>query len=139
MPTSQWPAVLPDALYALRLLLCTATNATPHERIFCFSRRSIMGTSLTTWLSHPGPALLKKHVRYCKMDPLVEEVELLETNPQYAYVRFPDGGQPTAMLPKGAISPPPVGDFGLPGGDGRPRERWAAERAKQSLELLQFA
>ncbi|KFD50088.1 hypothetical protein M513_09048 [Trichuris suis] len=98
MPTSQWRAVLPDALYALRSLLCTATNATPHERMFSFSRRSTMGTSLPTWLSHPGPALLKKHVRSSKMDPLVEEVELLEANPQYACVRLPDGRESTVSL-----------------------------------------
>ncbi|KFD58912.1 hypothetical protein M514_00075 [Trichuris suis] len=57
-----------------------------------------MGTSLPTWLSHPGPALLKKHVRSSKMDPLVEEVELLEANPQYAYVRLPDGRESTVSL-----------------------------------------
>ncbi|KFD45582.1 hypothetical protein M514_23162 [Trichuris suis] len=89
MPTSQWRDVLPDALYALRSVPCTATNATPHERMFSFSRQSTMGTSLPTWLSHPGPALMKKHVCSSKMDPLVE-VELVEANPQYAYVRFPD-------------------------------------------------
>ncbi|KFD63456.1 hypothetical protein M514_10596 [Trichuris suis] len=98
MPTSQWLAVLPDALYALRSLLCTLTNATPHERMFSFSRRSTMGTSLPAWLWHPGPALLKKHVRSSKMDPLVEEVELLETNLQYAYVRLPDGRESTVSL-----------------------------------------
>uniref|UniRef100_A0A5S6Q597 RNA-directed DNA polymerase n=1 Tax=Trichuris muris TaxID=70415 RepID=A0A5S6Q597_TRIMR len=98
LPVSQWRTVLPDALYALRSLLCTATNATPHERMFSFARRSTMGTSLPTWLSHPGPALLKKHVRSSKADPLVEEVELLEANPQYAYVRFPDGRESTVSL-----------------------------------------
>ncbi|KFD64016.1 hypothetical protein M514_08656 [Trichuris suis] len=66
--------------------------------MFSFSRRSTMGTSLPTWLSHPGPALLKKHVRSSKMDPLVEEVELLEANPQYAYVRYPDGRESTVSL-----------------------------------------
>ncbi|KFD47078.1 hypothetical protein M514_12066 [Trichuris suis] len=86
MPICQWHAVLPDAVYALRSLLRTAANATPHERMFSFSPRSTTGTSLLTWLSRPGPALLRKHVRSSKMDPLVEEAELLEANPQYAYV-----------------------------------------------------
>ena len=31
---TQWEAVLPDALHAIRSLLCTATNSTPHERFF---------------------------------------------------------------------------------------------------------
>jgi len=29
------------------------------------------------------------------MDPLVEEVDLIEGNPRYAYVSFPDGRQST--------------------------------------------
>ena len=35
-------SVLPDALHSIRSLLCTATNATPRERLFDFSRRSLM-------------------------------------------------------------------------------------------------
>ena len=31
-----WQLVLPDALYSVRSLLCTATNETPHERMFLF-------------------------------------------------------------------------------------------------------
>ncbi|KRY87907.1 Pro-Pol polyprotein [Trichinella pseudospiralis] len=72
-PTEQWPAVLPDALHAVRSLLCTSTNATPHERFLVFSRRSTSGRSIPAWL----------------LD--MEEVRLLEVNPTYAYVRFPDG------------------------------------------------
>ena len=34
--------------------------------------------------------LLKKHVRKSKYDPLKEEVELFEVNPQYAYIRYPN-------------------------------------------------
>jgi len=29
------------------------------------------------------------------MDPLVEEVDLIEANPRYAYISFPDGRQST--------------------------------------------
>ena len=36
-------AVLPNALYSIRSLLCTSTNETPHEQIFNFSRESTMG------------------------------------------------------------------------------------------------
>uniref|UniRef100_A0A5S6PYY5 Integrase catalytic domain-containing protein n=1 Tax=Trichuris muris TaxID=70415 RepID=A0A5S6PYY5_TRIMR len=42
-PLSQWRCVLPEALHAIRSLLCTAINATPHERMFNFSRRSATG------------------------------------------------------------------------------------------------
>ncbi|KRX75491.1 Retrovirus-related Pol polyprotein from transposon 17.6 [Trichinella sp. T6] len=91
LPTEQWPAVLPDALHAVRSLLCTLTNATPHERFLVFSRRSTSGRSIPACLLDSKCALLKKHVRNSKTDPLVEEVRLLEVNPTYAYVRFPDG------------------------------------------------
>ncbi|KRX34354.1 Retrovirus-related Pol polyprotein from transposon 17.6, partial [Trichinella murrelli] len=91
LPTEQWPAVLPDALHAVRSLLCTSTNATPHERFLVFSRRSTSGRSIPAWLLDSKSALLKKHVRNSKTDPLVEEVQLLEVNPTYAHVRFPDG------------------------------------------------
>uniref|UniRef100_A0A5S6QU65 RT_RNaseH domain-containing protein n=1 Tax=Trichuris muris TaxID=70415 RepID=A0A5S6QU65_TRIMR len=44
-----------------------------------------------------GSTLLKKHVRLSKADPLVE-VELLQANPMYAYVRFPDGRESTVSI-----------------------------------------
>jgi len=31
LPVTQWETVLPDALHSVRSLLCTSTNATPHE------------------------------------------------------------------------------------------------------------
>lgn len=46
-----WEDLLPVALYAIRSLLCTATNATPHERFLSFQRRSSAGTLLLSWLS----------------------------------------------------------------------------------------
>ncbi|KFD62789.1 hypothetical protein M514_25069 [Trichuris suis] len=82
LPPQQWRAVLPEALHSVRSLLCTATNSTPHERMFGFSRRSATGKSLPTWLQRPGAALLKKNIRSSKTDPIVEEIELLEANPQ---------------------------------------------------------
>ena len=54
-----WDTVLPDVLHLIRSLLCTATNATPHERMFSFQRRSATGTSLPSWLVNPGKVLLK--------------------------------------------------------------------------------
>lgn len=91
----QWETVLSEALHSIRSLLCTATNATPHEKLFSFQRRSPSGHSLPTWLSEPGPVLLRRHVRNSKYDPFVDEVELLEANPHYAHVRFDDGREST--------------------------------------------
>ena len=90
-----WENVLPQALHAVRSLLCTSTNQTPHERYFNFSRRSVLGSSLPSWLTTPGPVLLRNFVRNSKHDPLVEKVHLAEANPMYARVRFAGGREAT--------------------------------------------
>ncbi|XP_064078654.1 uncharacterized protein LOC135196118 [Macrobrachium nipponense] len=98
LDVSQWETVLRDALHCIRSLLCTSTNCTSHERLFLHSRRSTTGQSLPTWLIQGGPALLKRHVRYSKNDPLVDEVEIVEANPEYAHVKLPDGRVTTVSL-----------------------------------------
>ena len=98
LPQSHWQEVLPDVLHSVRTLLCTATNSTPHERLFNFNRRSGTGTSLPSWLLEPGKVLLRRFVRHSKQEPLVDEVELLEANPQYAHVRFPNGRETTVSV-----------------------------------------
>jgi hypothetical protein len=95
LPTMSWENVLPDVLYSICSLLCTSTNATPHERLFGFCRRFSNGHSVPTWLINPGPVLLKRHVRHSKYEPLVEEIELLEANSKYSHVRMPDGRETT--------------------------------------------
>ena len=45
-----WESVLPEALHAVRSLLCTATNNEPHERFFKFQRRSGLGRTHPSWL-----------------------------------------------------------------------------------------
>ena len=92
-----WEIVLSDALHAIRSLLCTTTNTTPHERLFNYARRSVSGESLPSWVI-PGPVYLKRHVRRSKYDPLVDEVELLEANPNYAHIRHTDGRESTVSL-----------------------------------------
>ena len=64
----------------------------PHKRFFfSFSQRSIVGTSIPTWLNKPGPVWLKNHARNSKTDSMVREVDLLEANSHYARdVHFPD-------------------------------------------------
>ena len=95
---TQWMLVLNDALHSIRSLLCTATNSTPHDRMFVHSRRSTHGSSLPRWLLNPGKVFLKKQVRHSKYDPLVEEVDLIEANPDYAWVKLPDGRETTVSL-----------------------------------------
>ena len=98
LPQSMWQEVLPNVLHAIRTLLCTATNVTPHERLLGFPRRSGTGTSLPTWLTTPGPVLLCRYVRRSKQEPLVDEVELLEANAQYAFVRHENGREDTVSI-----------------------------------------
>ena len=117
----QWELVLPDALHSIRSLLCTETNATPHERMFQHTRRSTSGNSLPSWLLTPGPVYLKRNVRNSKYDPIVDEVELVDANPQYAHVRLPDGRESTVSLrqlaPVGEERQIEAGPSNLPGSD----------------------
>ncbi|XP_059837251.1 histone acetyltransferase p300-like isoform X2 [Hypanus sabinus] len=61
-------------------------------------RKSATGTTLPAWLTSPGPALLRKHVRGNKYFLLVERVHLLHANPQHAYVVLPDGREDMASI-----------------------------------------
>jgi len=92
-----WETVLPEALHSVRSLQCTATNATPHERFLLFNRCSMLGRSLPSWLIQPGPVMLRKFVRN-KSEPPCEEVELLEANSTFAYIRFPDGKESSVSI-----------------------------------------
>ncbi|CAK8698052.1 unnamed protein product [Clavelina lepadiformis] len=98
MNVSEWEQVLPGALHSIRSLLCTSTNATPHERFFAFNRRSENGTALPSWLVGPGKVFLRRFVRSSKHEPLVDEVDLVNTNPTYARVRYQDGRESTVSL-----------------------------------------
>ena len=98
LPPTHWEVVLTDALHSIRSLLCTAINCTPHERMFQYSRRSTNGLSLPTWLTVPGPVFLKRVDRSSKYDPLVEEVQIVNCNPQYAQVVHADGKTETVSI-----------------------------------------
>jgi len=102
----QWEAVIADALHSIRSLLCTATNCTPHERFFAHPRRSSNGKTLPSWLNCPGKVFIKKHVCASKCEPLVEEVDLVKANPEYALVRYEKGRESNVSLRDLA----PVGD-----------------------------
>ncbi|GFW26736.1 pro-Pol polyprotein [Trichonephila clavipes] len=68
MKTEQWERVIQTALHSIRSSLCTATNATPHERMFSHPRGS-----------HNG-------------------LELIEANPDYAHVKLGDGRETTVSI-----------------------------------------
>ena len=42
--------------------------------------------------------MLKRHVRHSKYDPLEDELELIEANPQYAHVRYLNGRETTVSI-----------------------------------------
>ena len=97
LDVTQWEVVLPDALHSIWSLLSVATNCTPHERIFAFNCHTSNRFALPSWLMEPGPVLLRRQI-WTKTDPLVDEVELLEANPRYAHIRFPNGREDTVSL-----------------------------------------
>ncbi|XP_068240950.1 uncharacterized protein [Palaemon carinicauda] len=91
---SRFPFVFPCADMTTRtVIICT-----PHECLFLHSRRSTTGQSLPTWLIQGGRALLRRHVRHSKNYPLVDEVEIVEANPEYAHVKLSDGRATTVSL-----------------------------------------
>ncbi|GFY21846.1 putative retrovirus-related pol polyprotein from transposon opus [Trichonephila clavipes] len=85
MKTEQLEGIIQTALHSILSLLCIATNATPHERMFFHPRRSNNGCSIPTWLTKPGPVLMKNQMRANKYEPIIQEVELIEANPDYAH------------------------------------------------------
>ena len=97
-PTTHWEHVVPVVLHSQRSLLCTATNETPHERLFSFARRTASGPSLPSWLLQKGPVLVKRHVRRSKYEPLVDEVELVSCTPTHAKVKYPCGREDSVSL-----------------------------------------
>ena len=52
LPPEIWEIILPKALHSIRSLLCTATNATAHNRFFAFPKSSSSRTSLTRWMTY---------------------------------------------------------------------------------------
>ena len=95
---TQWESVLPEALHSIRSLLCTATNETPHDRLFGFPRRNSADNSLPSWLLERGKVLLRRHVRKSKYDDLCDVVDLIDTNPTYARVRLDNCYEKTVSL-----------------------------------------
>ena len=61
-------------------------------------KTKLMFAGSKTMLAGFEDFLLKRQVRSSKTDPLVDEVELLEANPNYAHVRYPDGRETTVSI-----------------------------------------
>ncbi|XP_069765878.1 uncharacterized protein [Narcine bancroftii] len=100
-PVTWWQDVLPEALHSTWSLLCTATNQTPHERMFAFPRKSGTVMEWPACLSEPGTVLLKSHTRTCETDPLIQPSN-------YAHVKFPDGSTHIVLLRDLALSGSPL-------------------------------
>lgn len=67
----------------------------------CFSASTVVHRweiLFPSWLLQPGPVFLKQFVRRTKDDPLVREVELLHSNPSYAYIKHADGRESTVSV-----------------------------------------
>ncbi|GFW78110.1 hypothetical protein TNCV_135801 [Trichonephila clavipes] len=60
MKTEQMEEIIQTVLHSIRSLMCTATNATPCERMFSHPRRSYNGFSIHTRLTKPDPVLIKR-------------------------------------------------------------------------------
>ena len=84
-------------IHSIRSLINTITNETPHERMFNYQRKSVTAHSVPSWLSEPGKVLLKQADKNSNK-PDVIEVELLEANSQYAYIKYPNGRESTVFL-----------------------------------------
>ena len=104
---SHWEMVLPDALHSIRALLSTSMNTSPHEILFGFQRRSSCGTSHPSWLSAPGSFILRRFIRHTKNAPLVDEVNVIDINPLYTHIHYPDGRESTASIKYLSTCPAP--------------------------------
>ena len=54
--------------------------------------------SLPSWMTTGSKAFIKHFVRHFKSDPLVDEVQIIHVNPNYAQVRCPNGREMTVSL-----------------------------------------
>ena len=76
----------------------------------------------------------KRHVRISNHDPFVDEVDLLEANPQYAHVRFLDGREDTVSIKH--LAPSGNAEVLVDSTD-QPRSLSSAENHSEEIDLLQ--
>ena len=74
----------------------------------CNATREILQFSIEIYKQ--GKVFVKKHLQSSKYDPLVEEANLIEAEPQYAHIKFPNGQESTVSIrdlaPLGNSKPP---------------------------------
>ena len=75
-----------------------------HMKDFSHLERIWYGDLTTNLAHHSWNCVDEKSVRQSKYDPLVEEVMLLESNPQYALIRHEDGRESTVNIRQ--LAPP---------------------------------
>ncbi|XP_072387048.1 uncharacterized protein [Diabrotica undecimpunctata] len=63
--------------------------------MFVHTRRSPNGNTIPSWLAESGHVLMKRFDRKNKYQPIVEEVEVIEANPEYCFVKLKDGRETT--------------------------------------------
>lgn len=81
---TQWEAAFHDALHSIRSLLCAAISCMPYEK----TNQRILCISLDNGF---WSRLLKRMDRCSKFDPLIEKVDLINCNPQYAHIKLSNG------------------------------------------------
>lgn len=55
-----------------------------------FQQKSTTEQSVPLWLSTPGPVLMKRNLHQSKYEPIVEQLDLIEANPEYVHVHLAD-------------------------------------------------
>ena len=86
----KWDLCVDKALSSIRSLINTTTKKTPHELLFSYSRHEDCLHRMPDWLLSANNVYLRRFVRN-KSDPLVDKVKLLEANPSYCTIEYPDG------------------------------------------------
>ena len=84
--------------HAIRSLLFTGINHNPHEKLLKYQRQTVTGISLLTWLMVPCNIFLRRYPKGSKYETAIEKVELLDGNPEYAFVWFPGGRESTVSV-----------------------------------------
>ena len=62
-----------------------------------YHHRSKLRRSLPNWLLQPGPVLFHRFIQ-TKNQPLIDVVELIEANHNFAIEKFPDGRDSTVSV-----------------------------------------
>ena len=109
LPLSHWETVLGEALSSIRTLLCTATNETPHERLFLYTRKEAFMHHIPEWLHTDNYVYLRNFVRN-KSEPLVNKVRVVDViSSKVVNIQHENGRQSTVstsdLAPTGVSIP----------------------------------